>query len=90
MSVVKFNETKQKQVKSLSNIISLIGKIGSIVLKVAIPFIIIAMFLIFSLFILYLFEKNSNSFKKLLNNKIWNKILPILKKETQSVINKFL
>ena len=43
MNVVKFNEKKQTQVKSLSNVISLIGKIGSIVLKVAIPFILIAM-----------------------------------------------
>lgn len=46
MNVVKFNEKKQKQVKTLSNIISLIGKIGSIVLKVAIPFVIIAMLLV--------------------------------------------
>lgn len=46
MNVVKFNEKKQKQVKSLSNVVSLIGKIGGIVLKVAIPFIIIAMILI--------------------------------------------
>ena len=46
MNVVKFNEKKQNQVKSLSNIISLIGKIGGIVLKVAIPFIIIAMVVI--------------------------------------------
>lgn len=46
MNVVKFNEKKQKQVKSLSNIVSLIGKIGGIVLKVVIPFIIIAMILI--------------------------------------------
>lgn len=46
MNVVKFNNQKQNQVKSLSNIISLIGKIGSIVLKVAIPFIIIAMLLV--------------------------------------------
>ena len=46
MSVVKFNEKKQNQVKSLSNVISLIGKIGGIVLKVAIPFIILAMILI--------------------------------------------
>ena len=46
MNVVKFNEKKQKQVKSLSNVIELIGKIGGIVLKVAIPFIIIAMLLI--------------------------------------------
>ena len=46
MSVVKFNEKKQSQVKSLSNVISLTGKIGAIVLKVAIPFIIIAMLLI--------------------------------------------
>jgi len=46
MNVVKFNDNKQNQVKTLSNIISLIGKIGSIVLKVAIPFIIITMILI--------------------------------------------
>ena len=46
MNVVKFNEKKQKEVKSLSNVISLIGQIGSIVLKVCIPFIIIAMVLI--------------------------------------------
>ena len=46
MNVVKFNESKQNQVKSLSNVISLIGKIGGIVLKVAIPFIIIAMVLV--------------------------------------------
>jgi len=46
MNVVKFNENKQNQVKSLSNVISLIGKIGGIVLKVAIPFVILAMVLI--------------------------------------------
>lgn len=46
MNVVKFNEKKQGQVKSLSNVISLIGKIGAIVLKVAIPFVIIAMILV--------------------------------------------
>ena len=46
MSVVKFNEEKQKQVKGISNIISLIGKIGEIVLKVAIPFIILAIILV--------------------------------------------
>ena len=46
MKVVKFNEKKQTQVKSLSNVISLIGKIGAIVLKVAIPFVVVAMILI--------------------------------------------
>ena len=46
MNVVKFNEKKQKEVKTLSNIISLIGKIGSIVLKVAIPFIVLVMLLV--------------------------------------------
>ena len=44
--VVKFDEEKQTKVKQLSSIISLIGKIGSIVLKVAIPFIIIVIFLV--------------------------------------------
>ena len=46
MNVVKFNEKKQKQVKTLSNVIGLIGKIGGIVLKVAIAFIILAMVLV--------------------------------------------
>ena len=46
MKVVKFNSKKQEQVKSLSNVISLIGKIGAIVLKVAIPFVIVAMILV--------------------------------------------
>ena len=46
MNVVKFNEKKQKEVKTLSNVISLIGRIGAIVLKVAIPFIILAMILV--------------------------------------------
>ncbi len=46
MNVVKFNEDKQKQVKTLCNIIELIGKIGGIVLKVAVAFIILAMILV--------------------------------------------
>ena len=46
MNVVKFNEKKQTQVKALSNVIGLIGKIGAIVLKVAIPFILLAMILV--------------------------------------------
>ena len=46
MNVVKFNEKKQKQVKALSNTIRIIGKIGGIVLKIAIPFILIAMLII--------------------------------------------
>ena len=46
MNVVKFNEKKQKEVKTLSNVISLIGKIGAIVLTVAIPFIILGMILV--------------------------------------------
>ena len=46
MNVVKFNNEKQNQVKGLCNAISLIGRIGAIVLKVAIPFVVIAMILI--------------------------------------------
>lgn len=46
MNVVKFNEKKQKEVKTLSNVIAMIGKIGAIVLKVAIPFIILAMVIV--------------------------------------------
>ena len=46
MKVVKFNEKKQNQVKTLSNVISLIGSIGKIVLMVAIPFVIMAMILV--------------------------------------------
>ena len=63
MSVVKFNEKKQNQVKSLSNVISLIGKIGGIVLKVAIPFIIIAMLLITYLVTNVEIQENKLSFK---------------------------
>ena len=46
MNVVKFNDKKQQQMKTLSNVIGLIGKIGSIVLKVAIPFVILVMVLV--------------------------------------------
>ena len=46
MSVVKFNEEKQKQVKSVCNVIEMIGKIGGIVLKVAIPFLVLAIILV--------------------------------------------
>ena len=63
MNVVKFNKKKQNQVKSLSNVISLIGKIGGIVLKVAIPFIIIAMLLIPYLVTNVEIKENKLSFK---------------------------
>ena len=43
MSVVKFKKEKQKQMKSVSNILSLIGKIASIVLRVGLVFVILAM-----------------------------------------------
>ena len=46
MSVVKFNDEKQSQVKRVCNVIETIGKIGGIVLKVAIPFLVLAMVLI--------------------------------------------
>ena len=46
MSVSKFNLKKQKEVKTLSNVIGMIGKIGSIVLRVAIPFVVIAMIIV--------------------------------------------
>ena len=45
MKVAKLNEKKQKQVKALSHTISLIGSIGSIVLKVAIAFVAASMIL---------------------------------------------
>ena len=43
MNIVKFEKDKQKKVKTLSKILSLIGKISGIVVKVAIPFVILAM-----------------------------------------------
>ena len=46
MKVVKLKEEKQKKVKVLSKIISVIAKIGRICLMVAIPFIILAMVII--------------------------------------------
>lgn len=50
MNVVKFESDKQKKVKTLTKILSLIGKIGGIVIKVAIPFVILAMVVIPLLF----------------------------------------
>ena len=46
MSVVKLKKEKQKQMKGISNVLSLIGKIASIVLRVALGFVIVAMILI--------------------------------------------
>ena len=43
MNLVKFESEKQQQMKTLTKILSLIGKIGGIVVKVAIPFVILAM-----------------------------------------------
>ena len=43
MNVVKFETEKQKKMKTLTKILSLIGKIAGILVKVAIPFVIIAM-----------------------------------------------
>ena len=42
----KFNVKKREEMNALCNIISLIGKIGAIVLKVAFPFIVLIMILI--------------------------------------------
>jgi transcriptional regulator with XRE-family HTH domain len=46
MSVVKLKKEKQKQVKVISNIISIIAKITSIVLKVAFGFLVLGMLLL--------------------------------------------
>ena len=46
MNVVKFEKTKQQKVKTIAKILSLIGKISGIVVKVAIPFVILAMIVI--------------------------------------------
>ncbi len=43
MNLVKFEKEKQQKVKTLTKILSLIGKIAGIVVKVAIPFVILAM-----------------------------------------------
>ena len=43
MSVVKFKKEKQKQMKGISNILSLTGKIAAIVLRVGLVFVILAM-----------------------------------------------
>ena len=63
MNVVKFNKKKQKEVKTLSNVISLIGKIGAIVLKVAIPFIVLAMILVLYIVSNIEVKENEISFK---------------------------
>ena len=46
MSVVKLKKEKQKQVKVISNIISIIAKITAIVLRVGLGFLVVAMVLI--------------------------------------------
>ena len=43
MSAVKFKKEKQKQMKGISKVLSLIGKIAGIVARVAIGFVIVAM-----------------------------------------------
>ena len=43
MSAVKFKKEKQKQMKGISKVLSLIGKIAGIVVRVAIGFVIVAM-----------------------------------------------
>ena len=63
MNVVKFNEQKQKKVKTLSNTISLISKISGIILKVAIPFVLLAMILLPYLISKVEIKDNEISFK---------------------------
>lgn len=63
MKVVKFNQEKQKQVKTLSNVISMIGKIGAIVLRVGIGFLILAMILTPYIIINVEVKDNQISFK---------------------------
>lgn len=46
MSVVKFKKEKQKQMKGISKVLSLVGKITAIVLRVAIGFLVAAMILL--------------------------------------------
>lgn len=46
MSVVKFKKEKQNQMKGISKVISLVGKITAIVLRVAIGFLVAAMILL--------------------------------------------
>ena len=46
MSVVKFKKDKQKQMKGISKVLSLVGKITAIVLRVAFGFLIAAMILL--------------------------------------------
>lgn len=43
MSAVKFKKEKQKQMKGISKVLSLIGKIAGIVVRVAIGFVVVAM-----------------------------------------------
>lgn len=50
MNLVKFEKEKQNKMKTLTKILSLIGKIAGIVVKVAIPFIILMMIIIPILF----------------------------------------
>jgi len=73
MSIVKFKKEKQKQMKGISNILSLIGKIAAIVLKVALVFVIIAM-----IFIPIAFSSIEVKDNKIISN---NKVLKIAEYE---------
>ena len=46
MSVVKFKKEKQKQMKGISKVLSLVGKIAAIVLRVSVGFLVAAMILL--------------------------------------------
>lgn len=46
MSIVKLKKEKQKQMKGISKVLSLVGKITSIVLRVALGFLVLAMILV--------------------------------------------
>ena len=46
MSVVKLNEKEQKRMKGLTNVLSLIGKIGKILTRVGMGFLVVAMIIV--------------------------------------------
>ena len=73
MSVVKLKKEKQKQMKTISNILSLIGKISAIVLRVALAILILVAILMPFIFSSIEVEDgklvSNNSFIKLVENK---------------------
>ena len=86
MSVVKLNEKEQKKMKTLSKILYLFGRIGKVVMRVAMVFVIIAM-IVFPLIFgkLEVIDNNLVYDKSVLEIKETNRGVDIVLKDAENV-----